>query len=58
VIYAAIMQIRTARFTTFMSIGVPKWIMSLGLAISMAAIVVMYLARAWSEFRQTRSVGR
>jgi TRAP-type C4-dicarboxylate transport system permease small subunit len=58
VIYAAIMQIRTARFTTFMSIGVPKWVMSVGLAISMAAIVVMYLARAWSEFRQARSVGR
>ncbi|MDF2689537.1 MAG: transporter small permease, partial [Microvirga sp.] len=52
VIYAAIMQIRTARFTTFMSIGVPKWVMSVGLAISMAAIFVMYLARAWSEFRQ------
>jgi hypothetical protein len=32
--------------------------MSVGLAISMAAIVVMYLARAWSEFRQARSVGR
>jgi TRAP-type transport system small permease protein len=58
VIYAAIMQIRTARFTTFMSIGVPKWVMSVGLAISMAAIFVMYLARAWSEFRQVRSVGR
>jgi TRAP-type C4-dicarboxylate transport system permease small subunit len=58
VIYAAIMQIRTARFTTFMSIGVPKWVMSVGLAISMAAIVVMYLARAWSEFKQARSVGR
>lgn len=58
VIYAAIMQIRTARFTTFMSINVPKWVMSVGLAISMAAILVMHLARARSEFKQARSVGR
>jgi len=49
VIYAAIKQSRTARFTTFMSIDVPKWIMSVGLAISMAAILVIYLARAWVE---------
>ena len=42
VIYAAIMQIRTARFTTFMSIDVPKWVMSVGLAISMAAILAMF----------------
>lgn len=58
VIYAAVMQIRAARFTTFMSIDVPKWVMSVGLAISMAAILTMYLARAWSEFKQARSVGR
>ena len=55
VIYAAIMQIRTARFTTFMSIDVPKWVMSVGLAISMAAILVMFLAKAWSELKQARS---
>ncbi len=58
VIYAAIMQIRTARFTTFMSIDVPKWVMSVGLAISMAAILAMFLAKAWSELKQARSAGR
>jgi TRAP-type transport system small permease protein len=58
IIYAAIMQIRTARFTTFMSIDVPKWVMSVGLAISMAAIIVIYLARAWVELKQARSVHR
>jgi len=57
-IYAAIMQIRTARFTTFMSIDVPKWVMSVGLAISMAAILAMFLAKAWSELKQARSAGR
>ncbi len=56
VIYAAIMQIRTARFTTFMSIDVPKWVMSVGLAFSMVAIIVIYLARAWVELKQARSI--
>jgi hypothetical protein len=29
-----------------------------GLAISMAAIIVIYLARAWVELKQARSVHR
>ncbi len=45
-LYAAIMQIRTARFTVFASINVPKWVMSVGLAISMAFIAVLFLLRA------------
>jgi TRAP-type C4-dicarboxylate transport system permease small subunit len=58
VIYAAIMQIRTARFTAFMSIDVPKWVMSVGLAISMATIVVIFVARAWGGLKQARSADR
>jgi TRAP-type transport system small permease protein len=58
VIYAAIMQIRTARFTTFMSINVPKWVLSVGLLISMAAILAMFLGKAWNELKRARGAGR
>jgi hypothetical protein len=57
-LYAAIMQIRTARFTVFASINVPKWVMSVGLAISMAFIAVLFLLRAIQGVKSLRSTGR
>ena len=57
-LYAAIMQIRTARFTVFASINVPKWVMSVGLAISMAFIAVLFLLRAIQGVKGDEQVAR
>jgi len=57
-LYAAIMQIRTARFTVFTSINVPKWVMSVALAISMAFIAILFLLRAGRGLKDLRSSGR
>lgn len=42
---AAIVQVETARFTRFVSLGWPKWIVSAGLAGAMAAVIVVELIR-------------
>jgi TRAP-type transport system small permease protein len=57
-LYAAVMQIRTARFTTFTSIGVPKWLLSVGLSISMAFIVALFMMKAVRKLNLVRSVSR
>ena len=54
VLRAAIAQVETARFTMFLALGWPKWIVSAALAIAMVAIVTTHvvqlieLARRWN----------
>jgi TRAP-type C4-dicarboxylate transport system permease small subunit len=43
VIHAAWAQITSARFTTFLALGWPKWIVSAGLLAAMAVLVVIRL---------------
>lgn len=43
VLHAATAQVATARFTTFLALGWPKWIVSAGLAFAMGAIIVTQL---------------
>jgi TRAP-type C4-dicarboxylate transport system permease small subunit len=43
VIRAAVAQITTARFTTFLALGWPKWIVSAGLLVAMVALIVVQL---------------
>jgi len=54
VLLAAIAQVSTARFTTFLALGWPKWIVSAGLGVAMVAIIVvqlLHLATLWRERR-------
>ena len=54
VLRAAIAQVETARFTIFLALGWPKWIVSAALAVAMVAIVItqvvqlIELARRWN----------
>lgn len=54
VLRAAIAQVETARFTVFLALGWPKWIVSAALAVAMVAIVItqivqlIELARRWN----------
>ena len=43
IIYSAWMQIGTARFSRFLTLGWPKWIISAGLLVSMALLIVVEL---------------
>lgn len=43
VIQAAIAQITTARFTTFLALGWPKWIVAAILAVGMGGIIIVQL---------------
>ncbi len=43
VLHAATAQVATARFTTFLALGWPKWIVSAGLAFAMVAIIATQL---------------
>lgn len=55
VLQAAIAQVSTARFTTFLALGWPKWIVSVGLGAAMVAIVVvqaLHLISAWRGCRK------
>jgi len=51
---AAIAQVETARFTVYLALGWPKWIVSAALAVAMVAIVItqvvqlIELARRWN----------
>ena len=54
VLNAAIAQVSTARFTTFLALGWPKWIVSAGLGVAMSAIILvqlLHLAELWRERR-------
>jgi len=45
VLRAAIAQVETARFTTYLALGWPKWIVSATLAVAMVAIVVIQIVQ-------------
>lgn len=43
VLRAAVAQVQTARFTTFLSLGWPKWIVSAALGVAMAAVILVQI---------------
>lgn len=53
VIHAAIIQVETARFTRFLSLGWPKWIVSAGLALALSAVVVIQIIQLYKLIRGT-----
>lgn len=53
IIYSAWVQIGTARFTRFLALGWPKWIISAGLLVSMVLLIVVQLAEAAQIARGT-----
>lgn len=54
VIRAAYAQISTARFTTFLTLGWPKWIVAALLATGMALVIVERLLAIAESFRKGR----
>lgn len=54
VIRAALAQISTARFTVFLTLGWPKWIMAAILATGMGLVIVSRLMQAAESFRSKR----
>ena len=54
VIRAAIAQIETARFTRFLALGWPKWIVSAALGVAMGTIIVVQILQLFELWR-TRS---
>jgi C4-dicarboxylate transporter DctQ subunit len=54
VIRAAFAQIATARFTTFLTLGWPKWIMAVLLAAGMALIFVGRIVQMVDTFGSKR----
>lgn len=54
VIRAALAQISTARFTVFLTLGWPKWIMAALLAAGMGLVIVSRLMQAAESFRSPR----
>lgn len=55
VIQAAIAQISTARFTTFLALGWPKWIMAALLAVGMGGIIVVQVLAIVEEVREAKA---
>jgi TRAP-type C4-dicarboxylate transport system permease small subunit len=55
VLRAAIAQVTTARFTTFLALGWPKWIVSAGLGGAMVAIMVVQLLHLLALWRGRRA---
>jgi TRAP-type C4-dicarboxylate transport system permease small subunit len=54
VIHACWAQIETSRFSRFLALGWPKWIVSAGLALSMVLLILVQLremAQDWSAIR-------
>lgn len=51
IMYSAWMQIGTARFSRFLTLGWPKWIVSAGLLVSMALIIVVQVREIAQIFR-------
>ncbi|WP_048645712.1 TRAP transporter small permease [Nitratireductor soli] len=54
VIRAAVAQISTARFTTFLTLGWPKWIMAAMLALGMGLVIVGRLLSLADRYRNQR----
>ncbi|MFN4099495.1 MAG: TRAP transporter small permease [Pararhodobacter sp.] len=57
VLQAAIIQVETARFTRFLSLGWPKWIVSAALALAMAMVIVTQLIQLFRLLRGRRDQG-
>ena len=55
VIHAAYAQITTARFTRFLALGWPKWIVSAGLLTAMVLLIAVHLRKIWNVWAQGRS---
>lgn len=55
VIRAAFAQMSTARFTTFLTLGWPKWIMAAMLAAGMGLVIAGRLTQMADSFRNRRS---
>ena len=51
VLRAAIAQVETARFTIYLALGWPKWIVSAALAVAMVAIVVIQIVQLLDLWR-------
>ncbi len=51
VLHAALIQVETARFTRFVALGWPKWIVSGGLAIAMGALILVQFLHLLRLFR-------
>jgi TRAP-type C4-dicarboxylate transport system permease small subunit len=54
VMRAAFAQISTARFTTFLTLGWPKWIMAAILAAGMGLVIVGRLVQMAESLRDRR----
>lgn len=50
IIHAAHAQITTSRFTRYLALGWPKWIVSAGLATAMALLILGQLRALWRLF--------
>jgi TRAP-type C4-dicarboxylate transport system permease small subunit len=55
VIQAAIAQISTARFTTFLALGWPKWIVAALLAIGMGGIILVQVLAIIEDVREAKA---
>lgn len=55
VMRTAIIQVQTARFTRFVALGWPKWIVSAGLAAAMAALILVQLIQLFSLLRKRKN---
>ena len=58
VIRAAYAQISTARFTTFLTLGWPKWIVSAGLLAAMVLLIGVQLQAIWRCLRGADDAGK
>jgi TRAP-type C4-dicarboxylate transport system permease small subunit len=58
VINAAWAQIETARFTRFLALGWPKWIVSAGLLVSMVLLIIVQVREAVDLVRSRTSEDR
>lgn len=54
IIHAAYAQISTARFTRFLALGWPKWIVSAGLLAAMVGLIAVQAQQAWQAIRAAR----
>ena len=52
VVRAAIAQVQTARFTTFLALGWPKWIVSAALGLAMLAVIAIQLIQLYEMWRR------
>jgi TRAP-type C4-dicarboxylate transport system permease small subunit len=51
IVYATWRQVSTARFTVFDQLPLPKWILAVGVGVSMALLLLIFLGRLWLALR-------